>query len=129
METNGWVCIFSILPVPWRARWDHGACKHVAASSLHDCLHPSTGPTDDLCYWKNRTTKSTRPAPITEVKIGKTSNSMKKRGFKSLERKRNVNKKLPDVEASSKKQRKTRGPYKNELNFDPRPPRDQGSPS
>ncbi len=31
-----------------------GACKHIAASlySLHDCLHPSSGPTDELCYWK-----------------------------------------------------------------------------
>eukprot|EP00112_Aurelia_sp_Birch-Aquarium-sp1_P010992 Seg2322.5 transcript_id=Seg2322.5/GoldUCD/mRNA.D3Y31 product="hypothetical protein" protein_id=Seg2322.5/GoldUCD/D3Y31 len=29
-----------------------GACKHIAASlySLHDSLHPSTGPTDELCY-------------------------------------------------------------------------------
>eukprot|EP00794_Sanderia_malayensis_P021087 gene21087-23147_t len=33
-----------------------GACKHIAAAmySLHDCLHPSSGPTDKLCYLKKR---------------------------------------------------------------------------
>ena len=31
-----------------------GACKHIAAAlySLHDCINPETGPTNELCYWK-----------------------------------------------------------------------------
>ena len=56
-----------------------GACKHIAAAlySLHDCINPETGPTNELCYLTKRETKSTKPAPITAVKIGKASSLMK----------------------------------------------------
>ena len=61
-----------------------GACKHIAVSLylFHDCVHPSTGPTDDLCYWKKGTRRSKRSPPITEVKIG--SNSMKNVDLKAM---------------------------------------------
>ncbi len=57
-----------------------GACQHIAAAlySLHDCIHPETGPTDALCYRKKREAKSRNPAPITAIKIGKASSLMKK---------------------------------------------------
>ena len=66
-----------------------GGCKHIAASLylLHDCLQPSLGPTDILCYWKKKTTRSTRHALITKVKIEKTNNSMKKHGCKQVKKK------------------------------------------
>ena len=43
-----------------------GACKHIAATlySLHDCLHPMSGPTDKLCYWHRKLGRDTDPSPI-----------------------------------------------------------------
>ncbi|KXJ10498.1 Transposon Tf2-11 polyprotein [Exaiptasia diaphana] len=48
-----------------------GACKHIAAAmySLHYCMYPEDKvPTEELCYWKKRETKTTCPMPVTDVK-------------------------------------------------------------
>eukprot|EP00794_Sanderia_malayensis_P020802 gene20802-22842_t len=65
------------------------ACKHIAATlySLHDCLHPMSGPTDKLCYWCRKFEKSADPSPISEVIVNKASTLMKVHGFKSRGRK------------------------------------------
>ena len=100
-----------------------GACKHIAAAmySLHDCLYPSEkAPTEELCYWKKRPTKTTNPLPITEIKIANASTLMKKHNFKSREKRSNTSK----VDSKEFKKR-TRGPYKDKITYDPRAPCDR----
>ena len=94
-----------------------GACKHIAATlySLHDSIHPETGPTDELCYWKKRETKSTKPAPITAIKIGKASSLMKKHGMDKRQSMKSQQK-----PKAVKQKSKARGPLKNNITYDPR---------
>ena len=99
-----------------------GACKHIAAAlySLHDCIHPETGPTDELCYWKKREAKSTNPAPITAIKIGKAPSLMKKH---KMEERQNT--KLKQKPQAVKCKEKNRGPLKDNITYDPRAPFDR----
>ena len=98
-----------------------GACKHIAATlySLHDCLHPVSGPTEKLCYWRKKFGRDTDPSPISEVTIRKASTLMKKHGFSDRERKRRGN-----LVAKRKSARKKRE-WRDTIEFDPRAPGDQ----
>ena len=102
-----------------------GACKHIAATlySLHDCLHPMSGPTDKLCYWRRKLGRDTDPSPISEVVVKKASTLMKKHGFKGRERKRKGA--SPTEPCKNPKKRK----MKDNIEFDPRAPADQQYPS
>ena len=97
-----------------------GACKHIAATlySLHDCLHPVSGPTDKLCYWRRRFGRDTDPSPMSEVTISKASTLTKKHGFRERECKRRG-----DLVPKPKSTHKKRVERYNRV--DPRAPGDQ----
>lgn len=68
-----------------------GACKHIAAAmySLHDSMYPEgKAPTEELCYWKKRPTRTTCPLPVTDVKVANASTLMKKHNFMGREKKK-----------------------------------------
>ena len=85
MEANRWQYNYCYCP-----GGQDGARKHIAATlySLHDCLHPMSGPTDKLCYWRRKLGRDTDPSPMSEVIVKKASSLLKKHGFKDRERKR-----------------------------------------
>ncbi len=98
-----------------------GACKHVAAClySLHDCLYPSSGPSDKLCYWKKKARGNTQPTPISNVKISKPSTTRKRSRLKKRAQKD------PNSLSVTKRQRKDREPPLDTITHDPRPPYDR----